>query len=195
MSLNAGPFPDPDDAPLAQLSEEEIQRMTADLMRRIETASPTPPEPEKPVAVGDYVLATDRPDGDHRSPWCVGWVCRVDTLGDGSKVYDVANAEGVPFRPGGLARAERITEAEGKDILDDMDVIGRPLWEVLHIMRGGEDPNTTKMKRLVALVRQHISDDARLTEILEDLAYNSVEDAIRTAEAFTAVAAKTPARS
>lgn len=92
----------------------------------------------EPVNVGDYVLATKYKDGDPCDHFCIGFVSEIDDR-LGTRRFMVVDDVGKSFRANGFRRAERITGAEGQDLLSIFPMIGdKPgpsLWEHLAIIR------------------------------------------------------------
>lgn len=68
---------------------------------------------------GDYVLATKWQDGDPLDQWCIGFY-------DGMYCYGrflVVDKDGKQFRANGFRRAEKISKARGKWLLEIKEVI------------------------------------------------------------------------
>jgi hypothetical protein len=91
---------------------------------------------ETKIEVGDYVLATKYNDGDPCDHFCIGFVSSF-TWHDR---YIIVDNEGRNQRHNGFRRAEKITEEEGRQLVEMMpeigDVPGPLLWSQLEMLRG-----------------------------------------------------------
>ena len=104
----------------------------------------------KPLAKGDYVLATKYSDGDPGDQYAVGYFHSMLPKLGGDR-YMVTDNSGKPFRMNGFRRAERITDAEGRWMIErfpqfqpfvleeddrgDAAVVGKSLWDWLEESR------------------------------------------------------------
>jgi hypothetical protein len=88
--------------------------------------------------VGDYVLATKYNDGDPCDHFCVGFVSGFTHHGR----YLIVDNEGKQQRANGFRRAERLTDDEGRQLVELMpkigDVPGPSLWSHLKRIRSKE---------------------------------------------------------
>lgn len=85
------------------------------------------------MRIGEYVLATKFSDGDPQDQWCVGFYNRK--LMERNLVIDNA---GKNFRANGFRKIMRITQAEGKYLVDhikDIEESGNGLWKILWSLR------------------------------------------------------------
>lgn len=67
----------------------------------------------KPIAVGDYVLATKYNDGDPKDGWAVGWVGSITNHFDSIRYIIVDANKTVIGRANGFKRAKRISGEKG----------------------------------------------------------------------------------
>lgn len=80
------------------------------------------------LSKGDYVLATKYSDGDPGDQWCVGF---YDGWYDhyGQTRHLVVDSAGRSFRGNGFRRCERITDAEGRFLIDHLaEIEAAPMW-------------------------------------------------------------------
>lgn len=88
------------------------------------------------IEIGDYVLATKYEDGDPCDHFFVGFVVGYTHHGR----YLVADNQGASQRANGFRRVEKITEEEGRKLVEMIptisDVPGKSLWLHLASIRG-----------------------------------------------------------
>lgn len=86
---------------------------------------------QKPLKMGDYVLATKWSDGDPCDQFCVGFFAGIMPYKSGDR-YIVVDGNGQPFRANGFRRCERISANVGDTFVRAAKTIGdRPgksLW-------------------------------------------------------------------
>lgn len=73
-------------------------------------------KPNRPLEVGDYVLASKYRDGDPNDPWFVGFIKQIIRCEDYDK-YKIADEDGNLLYSSMLARAERIGKANGHQLV------------------------------------------------------------------------------
>jgi len=77
----------------------------------------------KPIAIGDYVLATKYNDGDPKDGWAIGWVGSI-TNHFNSIRYIIVDATGTVIgRANGFRRAKRISWEKGAWIVNHATAI------------------------------------------------------------------------
>jgi hypothetical protein len=85
--------------------------------------------------IGDYVLATKYDDGDPCDHFCVGFVSEIMRNGR----YMIVDNDGNNQRFNGFRRAEKITDDEGRRLVEMMpeigDTPGPSLWRHLDLIR------------------------------------------------------------
>lgn len=83
------------------------------------------------LQTGDYVLATKYQDGSPNDHWAVGYYDRP--LGDGRHL--VVDHHGAQFRANGFRRIGKITEAQGRWLLETIPPLEggpeRNIWDLL----------------------------------------------------------------
>jgi hypothetical protein len=80
-------------------------------------------ESAQPLApsVGDYVLATKYQDGDPGDPWALGFYAGINDRGR----HLVKDGTGQLIRAGGYKRVGRVSEAIGRWLLTNADLLER----------------------------------------------------------------------